>query len=50
MSARTMTIKQRQKLRSSNDLFRDMRPHIFDKLIAMLPHVLAGVSIPNHYG
>lgn len=43
-----LTKKQRQKLRSRR--FPDMHPHIFDKLILCLPHVLAGIPIPSHYG
>lgn len=44
-----ITTKQRQKLRSRHWLFRDMRPHIFDRLILLLPHVLRGIEVPKHY-
>jgi len=43
-----MSKKQREKLRSARH--PDMRPHIFDKLVQMLPGVLAGIPIPPHYG
>jgi len=43
-----ITKKQREKLRAER--FHDMRPHIFDKLILMLPGVLAGIVVPPHYG
>jgi hypothetical protein len=43
-----LTTKQRQKLRSK--YWKHMKPHIFDKLILILPHVLAGIEIPDHYG
>ena len=42
-----LTKRQRIKLRSRK--YNDMRPHIFDKLLYLLPHTLCGVQIPAHY-
>lgn len=43
-----ITKKMRQKLRSQK--YPDMKPHIFDKLVQYLPHVMKGIKIPEHYG
>ncbi len=42
-----ITKKMRQKLRSRK--YPDMKPHIFDKLLEALPHVMKGIKIPEHY-
>jgi len=41
-----ITKKIRRKLRSRK--YHDMKPHIFDKLVCYLPHVLDGIVIPKH--
>lgn len=38
-----ITRKQRRRLRSL--YWPDMHPHIFDKLLVLLPHVLAGIDV-----
>jgi hypothetical protein len=40
--------RMRQKLRSQK--YPDMKPHVFDKLIKLLPSVLTGITVPKHYG
>ena len=45
-----ITTKQRKKLRSRHPLFRNMKPHIFDRLVEIMPSILAGIVVPDHYG
>lgn len=40
-STMKLTKKQRRQIRSK--FFPNMHPHIFDKLVACIPHVLLGV-------
>jgi hypothetical protein len=42
-----ITKKCRRKIRSA--YYPDMKPHIFDKLVGMLPYVLYGLAMPRHY-
>jgi len=44
-----MTISKRQRIKLRSRKYNDMKPHVFDKLLALLPHVMDGISIPNHY-
>ena len=37
--------KQRRRIRSSN--FKHMKPHVFDKLIDIMPHTLYNFDMPS---
>jgi len=44
-----MWITKRQRIKLRSRKYNDMKPHVFDKLLQLLPHVMKGISIPKHY-
>jgi len=44
-----MWITKRQRIKLRSRKYNDMKPHVFDKLLKLLPSVMAGIRIPNHY-
>jgi len=43
-----MRITKRRRIKLRSRKYNDMKPHVFDKLIQLLPHVMKGIEIPLH--